>query len=217
MSELISIENISAAYPGRNEVILHDVSLTLFDNDFLGVAGPNGGGKTTLLKIILGLLKPVSGSIRFFEQGQEVASLKMGYLPQVNLIDKKYPISVREVISSGLVSEKPLFRSFSKEQRLRIDRTIEQMGLTDLARRPIGELSGGQLQRTLLGRAIVGSPKVLILDEPDSYIDAAFETHFYQLLGEIRHESAVILVSHNIANMEKLATRIIRIDKTIII
>ncbi|MDR2495559.1 MAG: ATP-binding cassette domain-containing protein [Tannerellaceae bacterium] len=216
MNELISIEKLSAAYPGRSETILHDISLSLFDSDFLGVAGPNGGGKTTLLKIILGLLKPLAGSIRFFEQGQETASLKMGYLPQVNLIDKKYPISVREVISSGLVSEKPLFRPFDKGQRLRIEQTTEQMGLTALARRPIGELSGGQLQRALLGRAIVGKPKVLILDEPDSYIDAAFETHFYRLLGDIKHESAVILVSHNIAGMEKLATRIIRIDKTII-
>ncbi|MDR2498413.1 MAG: ATP-binding cassette domain-containing protein [Tannerellaceae bacterium] len=217
MNELIVLENISAAYTAQAEVILKDVSLTLYKADFLGITGPNGGGKTTLLKIILGLLKPVGGSIRFFQQGEEVASLKMGYLPQVNLIDKKYPISVREVISSGLVSDKPLFRSFSREQRQRIDRTIEQMGLAELARRPIGELSGGQLQRTLLGRAIIGKPKVLILDEPDSYIDTAFETHFYELLGEIRHESAVILVSHNLANMEKLATRIIRIDKTIIL
>jgi zinc transport system ATP-binding protein len=216
MNKLVDIENISASYPGRNEIILHNISLTLYNTDFLGIAGPNGGGKTTLLKLILKLLRPISGSIRFFENGQEAESIKMGYLPQVNLIDKKFPISVSEVISSGIVSEKPIFRPFNSKQKQRIEDTLQQMGLAELARRPIGELSGGQLQRTLLGRAIVGKPKVIILDEPDSYIDSAFETHFYQLLQEIRKESAVILVSHNIGKMENVATRIIRINKTVI-
>ena len=215
-NKLIEIENASATYGGRSEAVLRDVSLTVYSHDFLGVTGPNGGGKTTLLKIILGLLPLTSGSIRFFVQGVETPSIKMGYLPQINVIDKKFPISVREVVCSGLMSEKPLFKGFTREQNKRVDSVIRQMGLEELTGRAIGELSGGQLQRTLLGRAIIGRPELLILDEPGAYIDKAFEEHFYQLLKEIARESAVILVSHDLQAIQNLATRTIHIDRTII-
>ena len=118
-------------------------------------------------------------------------------------IDKKFPISVREVISSGLSAEKPLFRPFSRSQRERVDEVIVQMGLEVLAGRAIGELSGGQLQRVLLGRSIVSRPQVLILDEPNSYVDKRFESRFYQLLEEINKESAIILHYHPGANVSE--------------
>lgn len=192
MNKLIEIEHITACY--GDKTVLPDISLTLYEKDFLGVIGPNGGGKTTLLKVILGLLPPVKGRIRFYRDGVEVPSLKMGYLPQMSQIDRKFPIHVREVIASGLAAEKPLFRTFSKGQNRRIDEVAEQMGIEDLVRRPIGELSGGQLQRVLLGRSIVSHPKVLILDEPNSYLDKLFESQFNSLLTEINKESAIILV-----------------------
>ncbi len=213
MNKLIEINQVTAGYD--HKVVLKDVSLTLWENDFLGIIGPNGGGKTTLLKVILGLLKPHTGSVRFFREGQEVTSLKTGYLPQLNNIDRSFPISVREVISSGLASGKPLFRRYTAQQHERISEVITQMGLEELAGRPISDLSGGQLQRVLLGRSIVSRPDVLILDEPNSYVDKRFESKFYQLLEDINKESAVILVSHDIGTVLSMVKNIACVNETL--
>lgn len=213
MEKLIDLQDITAAY--GNKTVLRDVSLSVYENDFLGIIGPNGGGKTTLLKVILGLLTPTSGSIRFFKEEKPVASLKIGYLPQLNNIDKKFPISVREVVASGLASEKPLFRPFGNKQKERVEEVIVQMGLEELSGRAIGELSGGQLQRVLLGRSIVSRPQVLILDEPNSYVDKRFESRFYQLLEEINKESAIILVSHDIGTVLAMVKNIACVNETL--
>ena len=240
MEKLIDIDHVTAAY--GNKTVLRDISLTIWKDDFLGIIGPNGGGKTTLLKVILGLLPPVSGVIRFYEDGRSVPSLRIGYLPQLNNIDKKFPISVREVVTSGLASEKPLFRSYSASQKQRVEEVLGKMGLEDLANRAIGELSGGQLQRVLLGRSIVSDrtpqqhtlqlsggqlqrvllgrsivsrPQVLILDEPNSYVDKRFESHFYKLLDEINKESAVILVSHDIGTVLAMVKNIACVNETL--
>ncbi len=213
MEKLIELRDVTAGYGSK--IALRDVTLDVWENDFLGIIGPNGGGKTTLLKVMLGLLPPVAGTVRFYDGGVKVPALKIGYLPQMSLIDKKFPISVREVIASGLSAEKPLFRSFSKEQKGRVDEVIGQMGLEELAGRAIGELSGGQLQRVLLGRSIVSRPRVLILDEPNSYVDKRFESRFYQLLGEINKESAIILVSHDIGTVLAMVKNIACVNETL--
>lgn len=213
MEKLIEIAHVSASYGSKT--VLKDISLTVYKDDFLGIIGPNGGGKTTLLKLILGLLPPTSGTIRFFKDGRETSSLKIGYLPQMNNIDKKFPISVYDVVASGLASEKRRFRAYTPEQHARIRHVIGQMGLEALQQRPIGELSGGQLQRVLLGRAIVSRPEVLILDEPNSYVDKRFESLFYHLLGEINRESAIILVSHDIGTVVTLVKNIACVNETL--
>ena len=148
---IVSINNLSVAY--ERHTVLHDINLNIYQNDFLGIIGPNGGGKTTLIKCILGLMKPEKGEIRFYREGQETAQLSMGYLPQYNAIDKKFPISVEEVVLSGLNIEKPLIARFTSEQKKKAQAIISQMGLDGLNKRAIGQLSGGQLQRALLGRA----------------------------------------------------------------
>ncbi|MDR1403177.1 MAG: ABC transporter ATP-binding protein [Tannerellaceae bacterium] len=213
MNKLIEIKNVTAAYGVKT--VLRNVTVNLYEGDFLGIIGPNGGGKTTLLKIILRLLPAVSGSICFYKEGKEIPSLNIGYLPQMNQIDKKFPISVKEVIASGLVSEKRLFRSFSAKQHERINDVMKQMGLEELSTRPIGELSGGQLQRVLLGRSIVSCPEVLILDEPSSYIDKRFESHFNHLLKEINRKSAIILVSHDIGTVLSMVKNIACVNETL--
>lgn len=213
MDKLIELRQITAGY--GNKAVLRDVTLDVWKNDFLGIIGPNGGGKTTLLKVILGLLPPTSGSIRFYHEDAEVSFLKIGYLPQMNLIDKKFPISVREVVSSGLSAQKSLFRDFKPAQKERVEEVLVQMGLEDLSTRPIGELSGGQLQRVLLGRSIVSRPQVLILDEPNSYVDKRFESRFYQLLGEINKESSIILVSHDIGTVLAMVKNIACVNETL--
>lgn len=213
MEKLVEIDGLTAAY--GNKVVLRDVSLKVWKDDFLGIIGPNGGGKTTLLKVILGLLRPAAGTVRFFHDKEQVSALKTGYLPQMSNIDRKFPISVWEVVASGLASEKPRLGSYTEEQKTRINEVLRQMGLENLRERPIGELSGGQLQRVLLGRSVVSRPRLLILDEPNSYVDKRFESLFYQLLEEINKESAVIIVSHDVGTVLKMVKNIACVNETL--
>ena len=196
---IIQLSHIHAAYDRK--LVLDDVNLTVYEKDFLGVIGPNGGGKTTLIKIILGLIHPVSGEIRFYKEGKVVPEISMGYSPQYNSIDKKFPISVYDVVLSGLNKQKSLLRSFTARQHELVRAIIARMGLEGLEKRAIGQLSGGQLQRALLGRALVSDPQVVILDEPNTYIDKRFEAKLYSLLEDINKERAIILVSHDIGTV----------------
>ena len=186
---IIEVHGLSAGYDGRT--VLHDIDLTVYENDFLGIIGPNGGGKTTLIKCILGLLKPTAGKITY-----NIST--MGYLPQYNTIDRKFPISVEEVILSGLSSKKSLISRFTDDQREKVRST-----------------SGGQLQRALLGRAIVSDPSVVILDEPSTYIDKRFEARLYELLAEINKECAIILVSHDIGTVLQQVKSIACVNETL--
>lgn len=204
---IIEIKNLSAGYDGRN--VLHDINLTVYEQDFLGIIGPNGGGKTTLMKCILGLLKPTDGEIIFH------CKPSLGYLPQYNTIDRKFPISVEEVILSGLSVQKSLTARFTPEEKEKSRQVIARMGLEGLEHRAIGQLSGGQLQRALLGRAIISDPSVLILDEPNTYIDKRFEARLYELLAEINKECAIILVSHDIGTVLQQVKSIACVNETL--
>ena len=177
MNPIIQIEGLNASY--EYKTVLSQVNLSVYERDFLGIIGPNGGGKTTLIKCILGLHPLDKGNISFYENGNIVPEINMGYLPQYNSIDKKFPISVYEVVLSGLSKQKSIFQKYNKENHEQVRRTIARMGLEGLEDRAIGQLSGGQLQRVLLGRALVSYPKFVILDEPNTYIDKRFETKLY--------------------------------------
>lgn len=190
-----------------DRVILNDISLTVDKGDFVAITGPNGGGKTTTLRIILGLMHPQAGTVSF-PQGKP----SIGYLPQKNAIDSHFPITVREVVESGLMC---LPHITSTERDARTLSTLEQIEMTDLAERPIGRLSGGQLQRTLLGRAIISNPGLLVLDEPLSYIDRHFEERLYPLIAEIAPHTTILLVSHQMSTISSMANRHIIIDRTL--
>ncbi|WP_294469719.1 metal ABC transporter ATP-binding protein [uncultured Bacteroides sp.] len=211
MKPIIEIKNLSAGYDGRT--VLHDINLDIYERDFLGIIGPNGGGKTTLIKCILGLLKPTGGEIIL--HAPDKSQLFLGYLPQYNTIDRKFPISVEEVILSGLSIQKSLSSRFTPEQKEKGKQIIARMGLEGLEHRSIGQLSGGQLQRALLGRAIISDPAVLILDEPSTYIDKRFEARLYELLAEINKECAIILVSHDIGTVLQQVKSIACVNETL--
>lgn len=188
---LVKIENLDADYQGN--VVLSRVSFSIRENDFIGIIGPNGGGKTSLIKIIMGLLKPAKGKIKYAIDRSEI-----GYLPQGTQLDDRFPITVSEVVASGLNKKlNPGFRII-KEAKDQVENALRQTGLNDLKKRPIGELSGGELQRTLLARAIVSSPRLLVLDEPDTHVDNRFEMELYQLLKNLNKSMAILLVSHDI-------------------
>lgn len=199
MNTIIEVRDLYAGYD--NKVVLRDVNLNLYEKDYLGIIGPNGGGKTTFIKCLLGLKKQSKGTITFYRNGQKTDNLEMGYLPQYNAIDKEFPISIKEVILSGLNRRRPLIGGYSKEQKAKAEKVISQMGLDGMGDRQIGELSGGQIQRTLLGRAIISEPDVLILDEPSTYIDKYHEYKLYELLNQINSKCAIILVSHDIGTV----------------
>ena len=175
------------------------------------IVGPNGGGKTSLLRVILGLLRPDEGEVVFYRGGTVVPSLDIGYLPQKSRIDSRFPITVAEVVAMGLIGKK-LSR---KDSGLLLDDMLARVGLSDYAATPIGELSGGQLQRALFGRALITSPEVLILDEPTSYVDRNFGQMMVDLLREANRTATILLVTHEAHYFDALATQRFRVHKTV--
>ncbi len=197
----------------EDKLVLSDVNLTVDHGDFLAITGPNGGGKTTLLRIILGLLHPSSGKIVFYDNAGLPTGRRprIGYLPQKNSVDSHFPITVREVVASALLSS----RLPRAEKDERIDHALDMIELAHYASSPIGKLSGGQLQRTLFGRAIVSEPPVLVLDEPLSYLDKHFEAHLYRIIAELSHRTTILLVSHEMSEIAGMANRHIIVDHTL--
>lgn len=209
-SKLIELKNVSMRWDKR--CILSNVDMTVNKGDFIAITGPNGGGKTTLLRLILKLLRPTEGSIRYFSGDSVVNTLRVGYLPQKNAIDSRFPITLEEVVSSGLLSNKKLS---SCERSALVDKTLRTIQLPSHRNCPIGELSGGQLQRGLLGRAIISSPDLLVLDEPLSYIDKQFEKEIYEIIAREAAHSTIILVSHEMTTIAAMASRHFIVDHTI--
>ena len=194
MPILFEMHSLSASY-GANTV-LQDVNFTVNENDFIGVIGPNGGGKTTLLKVILGLLKPAKGTLIFNETLLNGNSI--GYLPQLSTGDVNYPVTVTDIILSGLMIGKSIFSRMSSSDKLKAHTVIEELGLTGMSKSNLNELSGGQIQRVLLGRAIIGNPRLILLDEPGNFVDTTFENDFYEKLKDLNKRMAILMVSHDV-------------------
>jgi zinc transport system ATP-binding protein len=207
--ELIRVDNLSVSYDDK--VALEDVNISFYDDDFVGIIGPNGGGKSTLVKAILGLL-PHRGSIHYAPEVAHKGTI--GYMPQQNLFDRAFPISVEELILSGLQGQKGVRRKYTAADRGRVAEVVALLGIEAFAHKAIGELSGGELQRALLGRAIISEPKMLILDEPANFVDSKFENELYELLAELNKRMAIVMVSHNAAAISKYARRVISVNHT---
>lgn len=197
MEPLIKIQNLTVGYD--KTPVLEKVNLEIFEQDFLGVIGPNGGGKTTLLKAILGLLKPTSGKI-IFRKDIDGRKKSIGYLPQVRHIDRKFPITVFDVIRSGSLMKGQSSVSAS-ETKQKIESLLNETGISSIRNKAIGELSGGQMQRVFLCRALLSDPKILILDEPDTFVDNRFEGELYEKLSHLNNSMAIVLVSHDLGTI----------------
>lgn len=206
---IISLRDISKSWDKKT--VLSDINFDVRRGDFIAITGPNGGGKTTLLRILLRLLKPSTGTVTYLRDGEPVKHLHIGYLPQKNMIDSRFPINVEEVISSGLIGEK----ISDDEAKARVKEVTELMGLTEHASNSIGNLSGGQLQRALLGRAIISRPEVLVLDEPLSYVDKKFEHYIYDLVADLSKTTTLLLVSHEMSTIAGMANRHLIIDHSL--
>lgn len=197
METLLEIKSMFAAY-GKTTV-LENIDFTVRENDFIGIIGPNGGGKTTLLKVILGLLKPVKGSVTF--DSRLVNPKQIGYLPQLSTGDLNFPLTVTDVVLSGMMIKKSLVSGMTTADKKLAMEIIAKLGLSGFERSPLSELSGGQLQRVFLGRAIIGSPKLLLLDEPDNFVDTSFEHDFYEKLHELNERMGILMVSHDVGTI----------------
>lgn len=209
----IRLTGIGMRY-GRKDV-LNDITLDINRGDFVAITGPNGGGKTTLLRIMLRLLRPTAGSVCYLDSsGSPAPQLTIGYLPQKSAVDAGFPITVKEVIRLGLMGPEAPRDNIDG----RVSAMLERLELESKADSPVGELSGGQFQRALLGRALVAEPEVIVLDEPLSYLDKHFEHKLYEMLQEVKSErpdTAVALVSHEMSEIAAMSTRHVVIDHTL--
>jgi zinc transport system ATP-binding protein len=197
MAYLFEMNSLSASY-GDN-VVLKDINFRVSENDFIGVIGPNGGGKTTLLKVILGLLKPLEGKIVF--NNELLNEKSIGYLPQMSTGDINYPVTVTDIVLSGLMISKGIISRMSSSDKKKAEMVIAELGLKEMASSTLNELSGGQMQRVFLGRAIIGNPKLLLLDEPGNFVDTTFENDFYEKLRDLNNRMAILMVSHDVGTI----------------
>ncbi|MFZ0254577.1 MAG: ABC transporter ATP-binding protein [Gammaproteobacteria bacterium] len=213
---ILELEHVSFSYPGAGSAVLDDVSLCVPPGEFLGIVGPNGGGKSTLLKLILGLFEPASGRVSVNGHTPAQARQQMGYVPQTTTFLRDFPISVEEVVLLGRLGRTRLLGGYTARDRRIAQQAMEKTEMLALRCQPLGNLSGGQLQRALIARALASEPEVLILDEPTANIDLRGERDIFDLLKALQSKQTIIVVSHDIAFISKYVTRVACLNRTLI-
>ena len=194
---VIELEDVGAGY--ESDRVLEAVNFRMVAGDYVGLIGPNGGGKTTLVKVILGLIKPERGSVRVMGVSPEKGRQFIGYVPQIQQDDKAFPIKVWDVVSMGRLKPDLLHNLSLKDADKKIvERSLRQMDILDLAKRSINELSGGQRQRVTIARALATEPKILLLDEPTSSVDSRSSSQLYDLLADLNQSISILLISHDL-------------------
>jgi zinc transport system ATP-binding protein len=208
---LVAVRNVTFGY-GR-EVVLDGVDLEIQPRDFLAIIGPNGGGKTTLLKVILGLLRPWSGDVVFHLPSGGDPRGRLGYVPQFSTFDKDFPLRVRDMVLMGRLNHGSLLRPWSRQDRAAADRVIDRLALSGVARSHVAEISGGQLQRVLIARALVSEPEILFLDEPTASIDAESRGTLRELLADLNRTIPIVVVTHDVTSIAAMVRRIACINR----
>lgn len=213
MSPVVRLHNVAFRYSGP--LVLKNVDLEVARGDFLGLVGPNAGGKSTLLKIILGLLEPSQGSVSVLGKSPELARRELGYVPQFAEFPRDFPITVVETVLLGRMGRTRLLGPYRQRDRDIADRVMHETQILELKRRPIETLSGGQLQRVLMARALAAEPKILLLDEPTSNIDTRAEGDIFKLLNHLNQRMTIILVSHDIGFITRYVNRVACLNQTL--
>ena len=212
MSAIVTLKDVTISYPSGTAI--EGANLEIFADDFIGIIGPNGGGKTSLVKSILGEVE-YSGSVTISPALYHGSKRLIGYLPQQTTFDRAFPISVIEMVMSGLQAEHGFTKSYTKEDRNKAMQLLENVGIKEVAAKQISEISGGQLQRALLCRAIISEPKLLILDEPTNFVDNRFENELYTLLRKLNKQMAIVMVSHDVGTITSTVKSIVCVNRTI--
>jgi len=211
---VIQAENVSFSY--GSVPVLEEISLEVEQGEFLGLVGPNGGGKTTLLRILLGLLTPDTGRVRLLGKAPAEARRRVGYVPQFATFETGFPISVEETVLLGRLGRRPLIGRYDRADREAAERALADTETAELRGRAIGTLSGGQLQRVLLARALACDPELLILDEPTANIDLRVEEDIFSLLRKLGARMTVLVVSHDIGFISHYVTRVACLNRTLL-
>lgn len=207
MEPIVKMDKVSFAY--QQEPVLKNVSFQIEPGEFVGLIGPNGGGKTTLLKLILGFLKPSTGKIFVFGKTSHAVLPQIAYVPQSLRFDRQFPISVMELVLSGRLSRLPWYGIFSKEDHHAAKEALEKVGMLAFAENSFGTLSGGQAQRALIARALVSAPKLLLLDEPTASVDSQAQSDIYTILRGLKGEMTIMMVTHDLNIAIELVERVL--------
>jgi len=204
--EVIRLDDVWVRY--GDLTILEEINLSVQNLDFLGIIGPNGGGKTTLLKVILGLIKPTRGNVTVLGNPPEKSRRFIGYVPQITQFDRNFPVTVLDVVLMGRLGRKGLLGKYSEEDRKVAYKALKSVEMLEFEDKQVGKLSGGELQRVLLARALASDPKILLLDEPTASIDEPTKTELYELLKNLNQKITIILVSHDIGVISSYVDKI---------
>ncbi|WP_455383466.1 metal ABC transporter ATP-binding protein [Salinispira pacifica] len=210
-SAVVVFDRVDFRYPGVP--VIENASFELEETDFASIIGPNGGGKTTLARLILGLASPSSGTISVFGRPPQASRRRIGYVPQYAAFDPNYPVTLREVALMGRVGPRPGFRR--RRDLEAADNALEQVGLTALRSRPFAELSGGQRQRVLIARALASGPEILLLDEPTANVDAAVEHQLNALLHRLNEKLTILLITHDLGFVSELVNRVVCVNREV--
>lgn len=211
---VIEIDNVSFNYGTVS--VLEAVSLKIHEDEFIGIIGPNASGKSTLLKLILGLIKPDQGTIKVSNKKCQHAKNHIGYVPQHVNFSRDFPVTVEEAVLMGHITSSSLFFKFSKSEIASAEKAMQKLEIDNIAKRQIGSLSGGQLQRVLIARALVCQPNILILDEPTSNVDMRVEEDIFALLKNYSEHMTIIVVSHDIAFISGYVDRVACLNHTLV-
>lgn len=213
MPPLVLFDTVS--FDHEKNPVLTEASFSISRGEFIGMIGPNGGGKTTALKLMMGFLKPKKGKVLLFDSSPKEERKRIGYVPQMMELDKAFPISVEEVVLTGLLSKVKWWGSLPKEERKKGDQILEEMGIAFLRHFPFGSLSGGQIQKVLIARALVSQPDLLLLDEATAHIDPHSEEQIFELLKNLKGKPTILIVSHNFEAIMKHTERVLLFQKEV--
>ena len=211
MNEAVSFNKVNFGYD--SSLVLENVSFIINRGDFISILGPNGGGKTTLAKLMLGLYTPNSGKILIDGRSPVQMRGSIGYVPQYSLFDPNFPVSVRDVVLMGRI--KNFSPGYSKKDRTQADKAMESVGIGDLSANPYSALSGGQRQRVLIARALVTNPEILLLDEPTANVDAAIEYKMSTMLGDLKKTMTVLLITHDLGFVPELVNKVVCVNREV--